>query len=356
MSNHSPDETQYFYSITPDRVLDAVESAGYRTTGQCLTLNSFENRVYDVELEASDDDERPRYERRNELRRVVKFYRPGRWSLDQILEEHVFVSDLAQSEVPAIQALPFPDGKIVHQMSDSGIYFVVFPKVGGRSPDELNKEDLKLVGRLLGRMHGVGAARPSKYRLHLNCETYGEKSAQYILEKKFVPFELRDRYEKITKQAFSLICQRFQETAASTHRLHGDCHFGNFLWNDGRPSFLDFDDMVIGPAVQDLWLMIGGCAQDHPELQERWHALLEGYEEMKDFDRRSLMLVEPLRTLRMIHYSAWIARRWNDPAFPLAFPHFGSYRYWVQEIEDLELQCQRMQCPVFFSSYMPDYS
>lgn len=324
-------QTRFFFELTPDRVLQAVESGGFQCTGRCMQLNSFENRVYDVELES--DDEGPSRSSRNH--RIVKFYRPGRWSKEQILEEHRFLADLREAEIPAIAPLPFPDGETLKQTSEGGIYYALFPKVGGRAPDELSDEQLRSIGMLLARIHNVGASRKADQRLELNPVTYGLDNLEYLLSK-WVPLECRGKYETTVRELCTIVEPWFKHLpGGAIHRVHGDCHLGNLLWNQDGPFFLDFDDMVRAPAVQDIWLVTPGRDQDG--LRQR-SVLLEGYEDFRVFDRATLRLIEPLRALRFVHYTAWIARRWEDPAFPAAFPEFGSYHYWVDETQDLEEQ------------------
>jgi Ser/Thr protein kinase RdoA (MazF antagonist) len=331
------DQTQFFFSLTPDRVLEAVESAGLLCTGRCLTLNSFENRVYDVELELDD----PILQKDPQAsRRVVKFYRPGRWSEAQILEEHEFLADLKAAEIPAIAPLPFPNGKTLLQTRESGIWYAIFPKVGGRAPEEFTDEQLERVGRLLARIHNVGAAREAQHRMELTVSTYGFSNLEFLLKGGFLPVEIAGRYEKTVREIARLSEPLFAEVPF--FRVHGDCHPGNLLWNQQGPFFLDFDDMIRGPAVQDIWLLIPG--RDAQARAQR-EVLIEAYSEMRDFNRKSLHLIEPLRALRFVHYSAWIARRWEDPAFPAAFPEFGSHAYWESETRDLEDQLELIRAP-----------
>jgi Ser/Thr protein kinase RdoA (MazF antagonist) len=332
--------TRFFFELTPERVLEAVEAAGFRCTGRCQALNSFENRVYDVELEEEENGHSAPlpFAHAAARRRVVKFYRPGRWTPEQILEEHAFIADLVAAEVPAIAPVAFPDGSTLRQTPAGGIWYAVFPKVGGRAPDELGDDQLRWLGRLLGRIHNTGAARPARYRMPLTPATYGRANLAYLLDRDWIPIEFRLRYET----AVNAICDRIEPwfDGVAQIRLHGDCHLGNLLWNDRGPFFLDFDDMVRGPAVQDLWLLLSG--RDGGGRREL-ECLLEGYEELRAFDRATLRLVEPLRALRFVHYTAWIARRWEDPAFPAAFPQFGTHRYWSDEADDLEAQLRRIQ-------------
>lgn len=324
------DKTQFFFSLTPDRVLEAVEASGLRCTGRCATLNSFENRVYEVELDLPDpENERSPVARR----RVVKFYRPGRWSEEQILEEHEFLADLREAEIPVVAPASFPDGKTLHAEKGTQIRYAVFQKVGGRAPEELTDEQLMRIGRLLGRIHNVGAARKAAHRIALTPTTYGLENLGSLLSGGWVPLEFRSRYESAARSVCELTERLFEGKA--TLRIHGDCHLGNLLWNQDGPFFLDFDDMLRGPAIQDLWLVVPGRDEDSRRQRE---VLLEGYEEMRNFDRSELALIEPLRALRFIHYTAWLARRWDDPAFPRAFPDFNSHRYWADETADLEEQ------------------
>lgn len=321
------EQTRFFFELTPDKVLEAVEAAGLLCTGRCMALNSFENRVYDVELETDEPPANP-----SANRRVVKFYRPGRWSETQILEEHQFIADLVAAEIPAIAPIEFPDGGTLRQAPGSGIWYAIFPKVGGRAPDELSDEQLRWVGRLLGRIHNVGVQREAPHRIRLDPESYGLANLEFLLSGNWLPLEIRGRYERAVREICEVVKPWFAEL--KPQRIHGDCHLGNLLWNRS-PFFLDFDDMVRGPAVQDIWLLIPGGDE---EGRRQLNVLLEGYEEMRDFDYFTLKLIEPLRALRFVHYAAWIARRWDDPAFPQAFPQFGTHRYWNDQTEDLEQQ------------------
>jgi Ser/Thr protein kinase RdoA (MazF antagonist) len=335
--------TKYFFELTPDRVLDAVETSGIQCTGRCQPLNSFENRVYDVEIEGDETSHR-----------IVKFYRPGRWSKEQILEEHTFLADLAAEEVPAVAPLAFSDGSTLKTL-DSGIHYCLFPKIGGRAPDELSDDGLKRVGRLLARIHQVGRRREAPHRIRLSTDSYGIANLEFLLEKGLIPDEFRDRYSTAAREICGHTKAWFEETPMQ--RVHGDCHLGNLLRGSaGRSSeserwfFVDFDDMLVAPPVQDLWLLLPG--RDRQKLE----VLLEGYEEIGDLDRTSLRLIEPLRALRFIHYTGWVARRWDDPAFPQAFPQFGTYRYWKDETEDLERQWHRIRLGQLDFENEPDSS
>lgn len=327
------EETRFFFEMTPDRVMNAVEHSGLVCTGRCQTLNSFENRVYEVEVEVSDEELS-----RDPLskKKVAKFYRPGRWSEKQILEEHEFIYDLLEREVPAIAPERFSDGRTLHVDQQTGIFYTVFPKVGGRAPDELSDEQLIRLGRLLARLHGVGSSKEARERMVLNPETYGLANLDFLIKGGFIPLELEKRYATAVERICSKVIPWFE--AEPQIRLHGDCHLGNLLWNAQGPFFLDFDDMIRGPAVQDIWLLLPGRPGSDPEGSRQLSVLLSGYDEMREFNRQSLRLIEPLRALRMIHFSAWIARRWEDPAFPYAFPQFGTHRYWQEQLQDLEEQ------------------
>jgi len=324
----------FFFALTPDRVLDAVEASGLLCTGRCLTLNSFENRVYDVEIETEEDLD-PKNP--SSKRRIVKFYRPGRWTMNQILEEHQFLQDLCDAEIPAIAPLPFPDGKTLQKTKESEIWYSIFPKVGGRAPDELSDEQLIRIGRLLGRIHNVGASKQAKERLRINPSTYGNTNLEFLLKGKWLPLDFESRYRTVVEKICKIAEPKFQSLHAQ--RIHGDCHLGNLLWNNSGPFFLDFDDMVIGPEIQDIWLIVPGRDSDAVRQRE---TLLEGYREFRRFDTATLKLIEVFRALRYIHYTAWLAKRWEDPAFPLAFPQFGTHQYWNTQVEDLEEQLERI--------------
>lgn len=340
--------SQFFFELTPDRVLQAVESAGFQVTGRCQALNSFENRVYDVELDAEMfGGEKPVHPSAH--RRVVKFYRPGRWSKEQILEEHQFIRDLGEAEVPAVAPLDFPGGGTLRWLAGAeagaGIWYSVFPKVGGRAPDELTHEQLSWIGRLLGRVHAVGAGKDAPHRVRLTPETYGLRNLAFLRDGKWIPLEFESRYASAVEKICEAARPLFRD--AVTHRLHGDCHLGNLLWNQESYFFIDFDDMVVGPPAQDLWLLIPGRDE---ESRAQLEAMLEGYVEMRPFDRSQLRLIEILRALRYVHYAAWIARRWEDPAFPAAFPQFGSHQYWSEQTDDLEEQVGLSRGSVWQSS------
>lgn len=317
-------ETQFFYDLNPDGILDAVEEVGYRCTGRCLALNSMENRVYEIEWNDPSTDSGLSY-------LIAKFYRPGRWSDTQIKEEHQFLLDLKEQEIPAIAPLADPQGRTLHQMETNGIYYTLFPRQGGRNPDELQKEQLQRLGRLLARVHDVGDRKKALQRIILEPDTYGLSSLDYLLDKEILPEDLESNYADTVEE----ICERSQPLFSNTpvQRIHGDCHLGNVIWRMDEVYLVDFDDMVNGPCIQDLWLLAPGR---DPDSKRQFSILLDSYQEMRAFDHTSLNLIEPLRALRYIHFSAWMAKRWDDPAFPQAFPHYGTRHYWLEQLQDLK--------------------
>jgi Ser/Thr protein kinase RdoA (MazF antagonist) len=316
-----------FDRLTPDAVIDAVEALGMRTDGRLLALNSYENRVYQVNLEGTDPV-------------VAKFYRPGRWTESTILEEHEFALELAAAEVPVVAPIEH-DGRTLFECE--GFRYCVFPRRGGRWPELATADERAWMGRFLARIHQVGARRRFRYRTTLSWQTLGQESVQYLIEHAWIPVHVEAAYESLTSDLLNLIEQRFaQVTPYRSLRIHGDCHPGNVLWTDDGPHFVDLDDCSTGPAVQDLWMLLSG---DADEMGRQLGELLGGYGQFMDFDTRELLLIEPLRTLRMIHYSAWLARRWDDPAFPRAFPWFEEARYWERHILDLREQLAAIEQP-----------
>ncbi len=307
-----------FYNLTPDRVIEAVEKSSFSLTGHYMVLNSYENRVYDLKLE---DDSHI----------IVKFYRPGRWSLEQIMEEHQFLFDLADDEIPVCAPLKFSDGKTVHEAER--IFFSIWPRTGGRIPEELTDADMTSIGRLLGRIHNNGASKEIKHRLKLTGEAYGINSLNYLTENNFLPSNCIKKYSDAVNEIVTVYNSLI--TDVPFHRIHGDCHLGNLLKRDDAFYFLDFDDFLVGPAVQDIWMLIS--SRDSNSQREQ-NMFLQGYREFRHFENSWLKLIEPLRGLRYINYAAWIARRWNDPAFPQIFPHFGTDEYWQKETSDLQDQ------------------
>ena len=311
-----------YENLTPDAVLDALESIGLRGDGRLLGLNSYENRVYQVSLEDGSYV-------------VAKFYRPGRWTDAQILEEHAFGLELAGREIPVVAPRVLA-GKTLHEYK--GFRFSVYDRRGGRTPELEDEKVLEWIGRFLGRIHAVGATAPFKARPALNVETFGAEPRDWLLESDLIPEDLREVWAGVSSEALERAEPFFQNV--ENIRLHGDCHVGNILWTDQGPHFVDLDDARMGPAVQDLWMLLAG---DRASAAKQLKALLEGYERFRAFDRHELALIEPLRTLRLVHYAAWIARRWEDPAFPAAFPWFGTQRYWQDRILELREQTSAMQ-------------
>ena len=308
--------TDLFLALTPERVIGAVEAAGLRCDPACYPLNSYENRVYDVALE-------------DETRVVAKFYRPGRWSEAQILEEHRFMEDLDAAEVPVCKHRPFPDGTSLKKTE--GIWYCLYDRYPGRAPQELDPEAAERIGMMAARIHNVGAAGTAPSRIRLDGETYGRLNLDWLLDHGTIPAPFRDRYAAATDEIADTTDRLLE--GVDVHRVHGDFHLGNLLLRDGVFNVLDFDDMVVGPAVQDLWLVLPGRDDHTRRIRE---SFLEGYEQFRPFPRSSLALVEPLRGLRQIHYSAWLARRWHDPVFPVTWPHFGTEDYWAEETRELE--------------------
>jgi Ser/Thr protein kinase RdoA (MazF antagonist) len=331
------DVSHPFTALIPDRILDAVDAAGWRGDGRLLGLNSYENRVYQLWLEDGGTV-------------VVKFYRPQRWSDEQILDEHRYTRELADLEIPVVAPLaapssaadrPDPGATLHHQ---AGFRLAVYPRQGGRAPELEDPATLEWVGRFIGRIHAVGAVRPFATRPAIDPQTFGFEPRQWLLESGLVPPDLRPAWTAVVDQALQAVCAAWERAGTlRTLRLHGDCHPGNILWADDGPHFVDFDDARNGPAIQDLWMLLSG---DGPAMARQLSDVLAGYEDFMDFDRRELGLIEPLRTLRLIHYSAWIASRWQDPAFPAAFPWFGTARYWQDRILELREQLGAMSEPL----------
>lgn len=330
-----PSATHPYSTLTPDLVLDALASVGLYGDGRLTALSSYENRVYQVQLEEPHD---------GHAVVVAKFYRPGRWSEAQILEEHGFAAELMAQEIPVVGPLTLA-GATLHHFGGFG--FSVSPRRGGRAPELEDFEVLEWIGRFLARIHGVGAAQPFAVRPALDLAGFAVEPREWLLAHHMVPLEVRGAWDQACQQAIALIAEHAPLTGqgAGRIRLHGDCHPGNILWTPvelpgGGPHFVDLDDARMGPAVQDLWMLLSG---ERRQRQAQLGALLDGYEQFREFDRRELALIEPLRTLRLIHYSAWLARRWDDPIFPINFPWFGSPDYWRGQVDMLHEQIEAMQ-------------
>jgi Ser/Thr protein kinase RdoA (MazF antagonist) len=344
MTAPAQDPTPYA-GLGPETVLDALDSVGLRGDGRLIQLNSFENRVFQVFL----DDGRVV---------VAKFYRPGRWTNAQILEEHSFAIELADAEIPvaaplALQidaASPLADHAtacgptLIEFATQAGPYrFGVTPRFGGRAPELEDDDTLEWIGRFIGRMHAVGAQRRFDHRQTLDVDSFGTTDRRWLLDQKVIPPEAESAWRDTADAALQAVREAFAAgPAPKVLRLHGDCHLGNMLWTDAGPHFVDLDDAVMGPAVQDIWMLLAG---DRLTARRQLASVLEGYESFTAFDHHELRLIEPLRTLRMIHHSAWIARRWADPAFPIAFPWFESPSYWAEQTTRLHEQIEAMAEP-----------
>ena len=349
---HAAPALHAFEPLTPDVVLDALASVGLLGDGRLMALSSYENRVYQVHLEAPLDagssaassiassalPSAPSVV-------VAKFYRPGRWSDAQILEEHAFSAELMAAEIPVIGPLVV-EGATLHHFK--GFAFSVSPRRGGRAPELDNPEVLEWIGRFLARIHGVGAQQAFEHRPALDLASFGIASRDWLLQQEVIPLDVLSAWAKRSQDALDMIAENPFIVRAKPIRLHGDCHPGNILWTPLEaaatlgpgPHFVDLDDARTGPAVQDLWMLLSG---DRSQRTRQLGSLIDGYEQFREFDRDELALIEPLRTLRLIHYSAWLARRWADPTFPINFPWFGSSDYWQGQVQMLEEQMEAMQ-------------
>lgn len=318
--------------LTPDVVLNALESLGLPCNGSLLALNSYENRVFQIGIEDAPPV-------------VAKFYRPERWSNAAILEEHAFSHELQEREIPVVAPLAFSGGKTLH--AAAGFRFAVFPRCGGRAPELDRPETLQWMGRFLGRIHAVGAQTPFRERPVLDIASFGEDSRDFLLHHGFLPDDLLTAWRSVADLALDGVRRCYERAGpVAAIRLHGDCHAGNVLWTDWGemrgPHFVDFDDCRMGPAVQDLWMLLAG---ERADMTRQFGDVLAGYADFFEFDTRELHLVEALRTLRLLHYSAWLARRWQDPAFPAAFPWFNTQRYWQDRVLELREQVALMDEP-----------
>lgn len=313
-----------FSGLMPDVILDALDAVGIRGDGRLLPLNSYENRVYLVYGEDQPDV-------------VVKFYRMGRWSDEQIAEEHQFALELVDQEIPVVEPRVL-NGKTLHHYE--GLRFAVYRRAGGRAPELDNPDVLERLGRFLGRIHQVGRREAFTTRPSIDVQSYAIEPRDYLLANQMVPAELLPSWQAVVDQCIESAQAAFDQcTDVRRLRVHGDCHIGNVLWTPDGPHFVDLDDARMAPAMQDLWMLLSG---DRREMTRQLSDVLVGYEDFAQFDRRELRLLEPLRTLRLIHYSAWIARRWHDPAFKAAFPWFDSHRYWQDRILELREQIAAM--------------
>lgn len=315
-----------FSQLTPDFVLNAIEDRGYVSDVRIFPLNSYENRVYQVGIE----DQSPL---------IAKFYRPERWSDAQILEEHQYSTDLEALEIPVVPPIELEGTTLFHYQ---GYRFALYPRRGGHAPELDCDDTLYTIGQYLGRIHSLGRTEPFEHRPALSVTAFGHDSRRFLLDLQFIPKGLVDAYSTITEQLLQKVEARFELIPYEPIRLHGDCHPGNILWRDDKPNFVDLDDARSGPAIQDLWMLLSG----EPERQlVQLSNLIEGYEMFCEFHPRELGLIESLRTLRLMHYAAWLARRWTDPAFPMHFPWFNSERYWAEHIQELREQLFALDQP-----------
>ncbi len=315
-----------FTGLSPDVVLDAATSVGLEVDGRLFALNSYENRVYQLGSAHGN--------------LVLKFYRPERWSDDQIAEEHEFTAELAAAELP-VAAPVVVHGRTL--FTYEGFRFAAFPWMRGRAP-ELDAIDARqLLGRSLARIHAIGALRPFRFRPRLGIQRLGIDACNQVLAGVLLPEVLRERYVQVSEALLERIEEAFQRAGPLREiRIHGDCHLGNLLWNEQGPAFVDLDDCAMGPRVQDLWMLLSGSKSDQ---RRQWAELVEGYTQFADFDFREVGLIEPLRALRMLHHAAWVSHRWRDPAFPRAFPWFGEHRYWEGYVGDLREQLETLDDP-----------
>ncbi len=321
-----------FDALTPDFMWYALESIGIRAESGFLPLNSYENRVYQF-----TDEERQRY--------VVKFYRPERWSREQIQEEHDFTLELIESDIPVAPPIRL-NGQTLHQYQ--GYWFALFASVGGRQFEVDNLDQLEGVGRFLGRIHKVGSRVPFQHRPTISLQEYLYQPRELLQQSPFIPMHLENAFFNDLDLLIKSLEEHWSDSA-SIIRLHGDCHPGNILWRDG-PMFVDLDDSRNGPAIQDLWMMLSG---DSSEKVMQLDTLLEAYQEFNDFNVNELKLIEPLRGLRMVHYMAWLAKRWQDPAFPVAFPWFDDPKYWESQVLAFKEQISALNEPPL--SLMPQW-
>ena len=309
-----------YNSLTPDHVLNAIEEEGFICDGRIYPLNSYENRVYQIGIEEKAPI-------------IAKFYRPGRWSKTQIQEEHNFCLELVDAELPVVPPLPNNKGETLRE--SAGFYFALFERKGGYALETDNIHNLEIMGRFLGRMHTVGQVHSYEHRNTINTQTYATESQEFLLTHPFIPLDLEGKYKTVTDTLIQKIEERIANTDYQSIRLHGDCHSGNVLWRNNSPHFVDFDDTISGPAIQDFWMLLSG---ETPQQQQQMNAILRGYRQFCTFNTRELALIEALRTLRIMYYAAWLARRWDDPAFPHTFTWFNTHQYWAEHINDLDHQ------------------
>ena len=319
--------TPPFNDLSPDKVIDAIESIGFISDLRVFPLNSYENRVYQFGVEDAEPI-------------IAKFYRPHRWSEAQILEEHAFSLALEELEVPVVPPLKNSDGKTLFHFEDHR--FSLYPRRGGHAPDLGDLETLYRLGQQLGRIHALGKVQAFEHRPDLNLQSFATNSRKFLLSNDFIPPSLREAYDTLSQHLIDKMTPIFSDVPANRIRLHGDCHPGNILQRPDSLYLVDLDDARNGPAIQDLWMLVSG---EYPQRCQQMAEIIEGYEEFCEFDRRELKLVESLRTLRLMHYAAWLARRWEDPAFLIAFPWFNTERYWAEHILELREQMAALDEP-----------
>jgi Ser/Thr protein kinase RdoA (MazF antagonist) len=316
-----------FSRLSPDFIMDAIESQGYHCDARILELNSYENRVYQIGIE----DDEPL---------IAKIYRPGRWTTDQINEEHEFTLELASHDLSVVAPLVLQNGRTSFNYDEFQI--ALFPRRGGRAPAVDDLDCLEVLGRFISRLHNVGASASFQFRPAITVADYGDTSREWLLGENFIPAELIEAYDSVSSSLLDIIRSRFENSTSRSIRLHADCHMGNVLWRDDQPHFVDFDDARTGPAIQDLWMLLSGDSQSQSVQMSR---ILRGYRDFREFDTSELSLIEPLRALRIMHHAAWLARRWDDPAFPRAFPFFNTQRYWSDHILELREQWSAIEEP-----------
>ncbi len=331
------DEHPYL-QLTPHAVIEAVESTGRYSDARILTLNSYENRVYQVGIEEADPI-------------IAKFYRPERWTSQQIDEEHRFTQYLYDADIPVVPPLAISPETELPTLSSNGVFlFALYPRQGGRAPQLDDLEHLHQLGRFIGRIHAAGKAFSLQYRINFTVKRFGSDCVEFLLSEGFIPSDLIPAYESVTAEILrEIVLNNPEEKCFDQIALHGDCHAGNILWRDDRPHFVDFDDVLSGPAIQDLWMMLSG---DLSSRQKQIAEIIEGYEMFMPFNLAELRLIEPLRALRLLHYNAWLARRWRDPAFPNSFPWFNTPRYWSEHILDCKEQLSNLREPALT---MPEF-
>ena len=318
-------DAEPYAGLSPDLILDALESVGLTPTGGLLALNSYENRVYQIELEGGEFC-------------IGKFYRPNRWTDAAILEEHAFSFELAEAEISVVAPMIINTETL---LSYQDYRFALFARQGGHPPNLENLDDLEVLARTIARLHAVGSTKPFEHREQLSCARLGHASRDFLLSSGFIPPDIEAAYASTTEHLLAAIDPLFHNDQNNL-RIHGDCHMGNVLWRNDTPHFVDFDDCVTGPPIQDLWMLLSG---DRADQTAQLATILDAYNQFFEFNTETLRLIEPLRTLRIIHHAAWIGRRWRDPAFPIAFPTFDSIRFWSDHLLSLREQQALLEEP-----------